>query len=249
MLPSEFKQNWENLGKDFVLEAFENTFDNPTILSHIVQDSIREIYNEAEKTIKTKIINILKLLNIEEGYNDKFLIRFRLLFQEYFSVIFICVSDNIESVRNNMIGIVDKYEYDDKGMLKDDINSKGFELFVQNSFKLCIYMLLHDPQLMFNIPTYDKRRLIYNYYNKTDFLNIDGFGKEQTPCLIILPPPLLRSNFAYQGLKPAVYMINNSNEEILAECKKNKEPVKQRSFSSSDLNILSDEDKLRSILY
>jgi hypothetical protein len=242
-LPSEFKQNWENLGKDFILEAFENTFDDPKILSHLVQDSIKVIYEEANKTIKNKILNILKSLNIEEVYNDKFLIRFRLLFQEYFSIIFVCSVSNFENVKAEMLKIVEKYSYDNKSIIIDDINSKGFSLFIQNSFKLCIYMLLHDPQLLFNISEYEKRKLVYNFYNKNDFLNIDGFGKEQTPCLMILPPPLLRSNFAYQGLKPAVYMIVNSNEDIIADCIKNKEPAKQRSLSSSDLNILQDEDR------
>jgi hypothetical protein len=99
-------------------------------------------------------------------------------------------------------------------------------------------MLVHDPQLSINIQPYEKRNLYYYFYNKSDYLNIEGFGKEKSPCLLILPSPLLRSNFNYQGIKPAVYIAQKVDENILAECEKNfqKTPI-IKSYSSTDLNI------------
>jgi hypothetical protein len=82
------------------------------------------------------------------------------------------------------------------------------------------------------------RTLYYYFYNKSDYLNIEGFGKDKSPCLLILPSPLLRSNFPYQGIKRAVYIVQNVNENILKECEKNVQiSPKIRSYSSNDFNI------------
>jgi len=91
---------------------------------------------------------------------------------------------------------------------------------------MSIYMILHDPILTLNINKYNERQPTYLFYNKNNLMNIEGFGSEQTPCVIIVPPPLLRNNFPYMGIKPAVYCIKKSdvNEKIMSECEKNKIP-------------------------
>ena len=221
----------------------------------MVQDTIKIIYEEADKTIKNNIINILKSLNIEDSYNDKYLIRFRLLFQEHFSVIFIFTDEICKNIKNSMFTVINLYvnflEY--KDIIISDLESQGFKNFIQNAFKLCIFMQLHDPKLSFNIKEFSNRKLSYHFYNKSDFLNIDGFGKDLTPCLVILPPPMLRSNFVYQGIKPAVYMIANASEDIKRECESYSESIKSKSFSSTDIANLKHEtekvqdDKIRSI--
>jgi hypothetical protein len=225
------------LGKDYILEAFDNCFDDYNLLSHLVHDTIKLIYDEAYSTLKEKVLNILKLLNIQDQYSDKFLVRFRLLFQEYFSVIFICNDQSVTNIREKLKAITETYkEIETQGeKVKNDIDSVGFKNFVSYTFNLCIYMILHDPTLVFNILSYDKRILTYNYYTKSEFQNIDGFAKERTPCVVILPTPMIRSNNVYQGIKPAVYIISNPTEVIKTECEKNCNLNKGRSYSSSDL--------------
>lgn len=249
LLPSEFKTNWETLVKDLIMEAFENIFDDNALLAHLVQDTMRVVYEEARRLIKEKIIVVLKCLNILENEGDqknnptstidKFLIKFRLLFQEYFSLIFNFTEEFSDKVKAEIEKIIkensNKLSSREKD-IKADLDSKGFKSFICSAFKLCIYMLLHEPRLTINIQTHTNRHLCYYYYNKSDFMNIEGFAKENSPCIVILPPPLLRSNFSYQGIKPAVYIVADITDEIKEECEKNKTVTqKGRSYSSSDL--------------
>jgi hypothetical protein len=222
------------LGKDYILEAFDNSFDNQVLLSHLTHDSMKLIYEESFATVKEKIMDILKLLNIKEEYNEKFLIRFRLLFQEHFSSIFICSSKNIENIKDKMKRVVNAYKENSEGIISD-LDSKGFKNFITYSFNLCIYMVLHDPVLCFNIQPYEKRNLSYYFYTKSEFINIDGFAKEQQPCIVIVSPPMLRSNNIYQGIKPAVLIVSNPSEAVMTECEKNSNSSKARSHSTSDI--------------
>jgi hypothetical protein len=243
LLPSEFKSNFETLAKDMIMEGFDSCFDDYQLLSNLVQDSLRIIYEDSNSTIISKINISLKSLGIEEPFQEKFLIKFRIIFQEYFTTIFTCTEEFILEVKNKMEKLVDEFyikQFNSKIVdIKSDLNTKGFKTFVSHSFKICIYMLLHDPQLTFNILPFHKRQPTYIFYNKSDFLNIEGFGKEQTPCVIILPTPIMRSKFPYQGIKPAVYMVVNADDNIKQECEKNKvHTPKARSYSSAELTSM-----------
>ena len=82
-------------------------------------------------------------------------------------------------------------------------------------------MLLHDPVLNINIEPYETREIKYFFYEKGEYINIDGFEKNKTPCIGILAPPQLRNKYAYQGIKPAVCIITNPSDQIKEECQKN----------------------------
>jgi hypothetical protein len=243
LLPSEFKSNWESLAQDLIMEAYENIYDSNILLAQLVQETFRLVYEEAKMVIGEKIKIILNSLNIEENNYEKFFIKFRLIFQEYFSVIFLVDADRVAKIKNNLKKCISNLDSNREEDINKDIESPGMLDFIKMSFKLSIFMHLHDPQLSISINLQNNsnsngfKNLIYYFYNKSDHLNIEGFAKESVPCLVILPPPLLRSNFPYQGIKPAVYIVTNITEEILKECEKNKVTTnaKQRSYSSSDL--------------
>jgi hypothetical protein len=104
-------------------------------------------------------------------------------------------------------------------------------------------MLLHDPVLNFDIEKYPKRKLIYYFYNKKDFINVEGFGNEKTPCVIILSPPSLKKKFAFNGLRPAVYTLSsdNVNSEILQQCKINDKKKEEENRSKENNEEIKDK--------
>ena len=113
-------------------------------------------------------------------------------------------------------------------ILENKIKGKNFDGIIKNFFTICLYMLLHEPPLNFNIEKYSKRKLIYYFYNKKDYINVEGFGYDKSPCILILQPPLLKNKYPFNGLKPAVYILSDSliNKEIINQCEineKNKE--------------------------
>jgi hypothetical protein len=214
------------------MEAFENIYDNYYWLSHVVQDTVRCVYEETNKLIIDKVSSLLKLLSINENNSDnKFLPRFRTLFQEYFTSIFVFTDENHTNIKDKMIKEVIAHYKDFNEDVKDnflrDIESKFFRNFCHSVFKLSIYMLLHDPQLTLNIDPHEEREMKYLYYAKKEHLNIEGFGTENYPCIVLLFPPMVRKSFSYQGIKPAVYMIPNPNDDIKKECEKNINLIKK----------------------
>jgi hypothetical protein len=293
MLPSEFKSNWESLVKDQIMEAFENSFLDYNLITYLVQDTLKIIYEESLELIKEKIRNLLNTLNIIKNETDvdiennknetekknlkikinnkseftfldyeKFLCKFRLIFQEYFSVIFQLNDLNIlnkikEKLKNiiNNDNVYSNISTEKLELIDEDINSKFFKEYFSSVFKLCLYMHLHEPKLTINLPSafsyYEKeknntktssnfnsnniafsaidsdnnnkstRELCFFYYKKDEFINIEGFPKEKSSCVVILPYPTLRGNYSYQGIKPAVYIIPKPNDDIIRICEEN----------------------------
>jgi hypothetical protein len=246
MLPSEFKSNWESLAKEILMEAFDNIYDDYTLLANSVQDSLLIIYEEARSSIRTKITIVLSSLNIGVSDSMDFIGRFRSIFQEYFTTIFQCEEGLIEAIKRKFLQIVETYSITDRKQdLLSDVDSIYFKKYITHCLNLCVYIHLHEPKISLNIQPFSERELKYNFYNKSDYLNIEGFAKDSAPCLMILPPPVLRSNFSYQGIKPAVYILKEYSDKIMSECEKNKPVItKQRSYSSSDSFILCAEKTL-----
>ena len=50
------------------------------------------------------------------------------------------------------------------------------------------------------------------FFRKNEFICIDGFAKEKALSLIILPP-VMKGKFPYNGIKPAVLIINKEAEK------------------------------------
>lgn len=197
--------------------------------------------------------NIFETLDYE-----KFLCKFRLIFQEYFSGIFQHNTNEFNfKIKNKMNDLILKDEiyknFDDnkKNLIEEDLNSKSFGEFSISAMKLCLYMHLHEPKLNFNLPSCFneniKRKLCFFYYKKDEFTNIEGFPKDKCCCVIILPCPVLRSNYSYQGIKPAVYIVGNATHDILSECDKNlnsEKALKQKEKALNDSgNNLFDDKK------
>ena len=209
--------------KDLLLEAFENIWFHPQWLSHIIQENIEIVYKETFKNIKEIINKLLKILNIpiNNVSFERYIPKFRNLFQDNFTLIFTLTDDIYDSIISKLKEKVSFYkDFDLKQELDRDIDNKVFKKLIEAEFKLCIYMILHEPILTLNIEKYEKRELNYFFYNKNEHINIEGFGKND-PCLIILNPPMLKNKFAYQGIKPAVYIITNPDEKINEICQKN----------------------------
>ena len=110
-------------------------------------------------------------------------------------------------------------------MLDDNIGTMEFIRFVQSIIKLQLHMVLSDPPIelsMLNTKERDGKsdlteKFEFWMFNKNDYYCIDGFPKEGYPCVVVLPPPY-RQGYVYQGIKPAVIVLSNDeNEQILMD--------------------------------
>ena len=221
-LPSEFKKKWENLTETELLAPFDNCINNYIFISNICQDLTIITYNETKDIIEKKVDSLLLCLNIKVESNEKrlqIISKFIPFFQEHFFEIFKLNEENIENIKNQLKEISNLYQFDfNKKDLEDSIKDNQFNILLQGLFKVCLHMLLHEPLLTFNILPYEKRKIEYFYYDKKEFQSIEGFGDEKTPCLIILPPPVLRNSFPFNGMKSAAYLIEKPSKEMIDEC-------------------------------
>ena len=105
-------------------------------------------------------------------------------------------------------------------------------------------MLLHEPILTFDLAKYTHRKLKYFYFNKNDFINVDGFINENSPCIMLLSAPLLKNKFNFHNLKAPTYIVNKPDKTIFDECEKNKNIIienNQNHIINSDIiNQLED---------
>ena len=178
-LPSEFKKNWENLTETELLAPFDNCLNNYIFISNICQDLTIITYNETKDIIEKKVDSLLICLNVKVESNEKrlqIISKFIPFFQEHFFEIFKLDEENIENIKNQLKEISNLYKFDfNKKDLEDSIKDKQFNILLQELFKVCLHMLLHEPLLTFNIVPYDKRKIEYFYYHYYFFFQYFSF--------------------------------------------------------------------------
>jgi hypothetical protein len=244
-LPSEFKKNWENLIGTELLAPFDNCINNFIFISHICQDLTIIVYNETKDLIEKKVDSLLICLGVKVESKEKrlqIISKFIPFFQEHFFEIFQLSKENYQNIKNQLKkkSLSYKIEFNQKD-LEESIKDKQFDILLRGLFNVCLHMLLHEPLLTFNILPYEKRKIEYYYYDKSEYQSIEGFGNEKTPCLIILPPPVLRNSFPFNGMKAAAYLIENPTEDMIKQCEinekdKNKSDNKERKSTGKKSN-------------
>lgn len=87
---------------------------------------------------------------------------------------------------------------DELDLFDENISSDDFINFVRQVINLQLHMVLSDPPIeMVNLPISkatdqsikDFEKYDYWMYNKAEYYCIDGFPKDGSPCVVVLPPP------------------------------------------------------------
>lgn len=111
------------------------------------------------------------------------------------------------------------------------LESEDFRKFAGSYFSLCIYMLLNDPPLKLPVDNFKNRKFMFKSFRKNDFNCIDGFAKDGSPAIVILPA-VMRNNHIYYGIKPSVLILSEQflNPKVLKKVEEdfNEEKTKQQ---------------------
>lgn len=231
-LPSEFKKVWEVMVLENILDTFSSFLSDHVIFAKLVQDLIKIIMAKVKAQIDLKVQEVMQLMSIPKSEEDgvrKYLLK---LFQDYSLKAFPGLSvDNIKDEYADLIGDIDNIED-----FEDMISSPEFSDFIRTMHKLSLHMCLNEPQLAINFP----ENLEYLVFDKPDeFYCIDGFPKNAPPCVVIVPP-VMRNNHAYQGIKPAILVlttkdVEEANKKTLIK-KIEPKPAKRSFDKPSELN-------------
>ena len=226
--PEEFKNKWESLIKTMIMDTFENISFKSVLLMRTINIILKIIYEISKNKIKEKIIELLQCLNIKSKSDEvikKFFNKYqKILFQNYFNSLFII---NDESISKIISQIKDEFysnkynqifSQEDINNIKLDISSKNMLPFIKELFYLCLFMNINIPQL--TIKT--NLDINYKYFNKNNYINIEGFANDGDICLIIINPPMIKPNMPFMGIKPVVCIIENPSKEIISLCEQQK---------------------------
>ena len=74
-------------------------------------------------------------------------------------------------------------------------------------------MVLNKPQIELQNSS---ENFIYKNFKKKEYYCLDGFPKENNPCIIVMQPPK-RDNYVFMGIKPSVLVLakEDVNPEVL----------------------------------
>ena len=236
--PEEFKCQWETLIKTMIMDTFENVSFNTILFMRTINIIIKLIYEISKVKIKEKIIELLKCLNIKIKSDEtikKFFNKYqKILFQNYFSSLFTInnelINKIIAQIKNEFLKKYKKYFLEEElNDIMNDLSSKNINSFIKELYHLCLYMNINIPTLTIKTSV----EANYRYFNKNEYINIEGFANDGDICIIIVNPPSVRPNIAFRGIKPVVYMIDNPSKEIINLCKQQNIEKNRREQSKS----------------
>ena len=113
-------------------------------------------------------------------------------------------TSNVTKEEENTFKVEIRDEYQEQ--FDDLLEMEDFSKLVQSVFYLCLFMLLSDPVLRVPIENFKNRKFTYKRFKKNDYICVDGFARENSPCLVLLPP-VTRNNHPYNGIKPSVLIL------------------------------------------
>jgi hypothetical protein len=261
LLPSEFKANWDDLIKDKLPSTFTDFLENPIIYLNIIQDLVLIVNGQTKNFISKKNKEVCRLLNIPEKQEQQIYKQMINIYQDCNTSIFkleeeffakvkeesctafkkiighkfyseLATSEEVRELNNDdetktIFKVNEQFDvYIDQLMESDD-----FTKFIGTFYQLCLFMNLNDPPLKLPLESFSKRKYQYRYFHKNDLYCIDGFAKENAPSLVILPP-VMRNNFPYKGIRPAVLIMDK--ETVTEKIKEKMEEIELEEKSKNE---------------
>ena len=238
--PDEFKNRWETFVRTMIMDNFENINSNYILLMKTVNIIVKIIYDISKTQIRQKTIELLKCLGLKDisdinisNFYNKFQ---RLLFQDFFKTLFIVSNDFYNSITTKIKNEIynNKKIFNEKEIedILRDLTDNNIVNFITELYFLCLYMNINEPKLTIKTST----DINYRYYKKSEYDIIEGFGKENDICIIILNPPMLGYDKPFKGLKPAVFIIENPSKDIIDICEKQKDALFDGAINNQNKN-------------
>lgn len=208
-LPSEFKNQWDELITELILDAFPDFLSNYKHIVILVQELFIVVRELILQTKRTMVGNVGRQLNLdgceEEDFKQMLEVKLQVVFKDYSTKIFKYSEDELKkfieiTFKPRCIDLFDG----DVEMFEDNISTPDFIRFVQAIIKLQLHMVLNDPPIELSMLTkVDREKKIdltdkfeFWMFNKNDYYCIDGFPREGYPCVVVLPPPY-RQGYVY----------------------------------------------------
>ena len=196
------------------MDTFEDFLEQHWLLAWLVRDLTELIYAHVVQDLDQRLTSLTGIFMLDASQKEPIKKTFLRLFQDNCGKMLTLTESQFSELRLCFERKVKKYiPADQWDQLVNAVEQGAFRTFVGHWLKLCLHMVFSEPRL--NLTYTDL--LDYSVLTKPeDVFVIDGFPKGSPKCVVILPPPF-RSGAPYQGLKPAVLILNPGQEELSAE--------------------------------
>jgi len=212
-LPSEFKQSWEDLQGE-LMDTFEDFFEQHWLLAWLVKDLTELVYTQVLQDLDQRLTALTGLFMLDGSQKERIRKTFLRLFQDNCGKMLAMTEAQFSQLRLSFERKAKAYiPADQWDSLVTTVEQSSFRTFIEHWLKLCLHMVFSEPRLSLTYPDL----LDYSVLTKPeDVFVIDGFPKGSPLCVVVLPPPF-RSGAPYQGLKPAVLILNPSQAKLSDE--------------------------------
>lgn len=211
------------IGKDLINNAFDSFLEEPLWLFHLIADSLIVTYDFSKAKLDNTISASLAAINVNQSDTSKFLPVYRNLLKEYFDSIFAISKKDLEEIKSNLREAAKQYTDFPINSLDDDMEESYFNKYLRELIKSSLFMLINDPPLTFDVQPYLSRKPKYSLMSNKKHFFINGSFYEGAVCLTILPQPLLKDSFPYNGILEGVFILDNPPKDLIAEIKEKEE--------------------------
>ena len=151
-LPSEFKEKWNELVTEQILDAFPDFLDKFHILIPLVHELFVVVRQAIEKKWNLNIENIAKTLNLGQGQHEELKNKLQSVFQEHSKTIFKFSDDDLNNLIDTVYKprvqeVIDEHSDD----FEDNVSADEFKTFLKTMVDLNLHMVLNDPPIMLSV--------------------------------------------------------------------------------------------------
>jgi len=212
MLPSEFRNLWEDFANKDLSDCFIDFYDNPLVAFQLIQEFVYLCQEIIDEQIESILKGIMELLNItKDKISNKALIEntLRPILRESYHNIFddekISEKFHRSLIKKFKEFFEDKIKNEEKiEEFYDLIESRTLKNSIANLKKILFYIKFNGDPLQFKIESQTERKAEIKQFNKNDCICVQGFLKTPKNCLVLLSPPLMKKGYSFLNLKPVV---------------------------------------------
>ena len=189
MLPSEFKEKWNSLIGELLVEIFSDFLEKPKEFVYIIHLCISAVKLVTMKEIQCKVEQIVDLFGITNSHKNGFILKINQIMKDYWSYIFphnVSFIENIKSTIIDMISKSDKININENN-IKQMLDYDEFSKFSFLMYDLFIYMNFNENKLEWDLSAYEKFIFQFESYNKEKHYWVDGFPKQDLPVNLNIP--------------------------------------------------------------
>ena len=181
---------------EYFIDAFNDFSHDHLSLLQLVKAVFRGVEERVLEAKDQLTKSIMSSLNIQSNkdFESQYLLQ---IYQDFSLDIFKLKEEDYKRIITKIESFIKDINY------KMWLECSELRSFIEKLHRLYLHMILSNPSIELS---FDK--IVYTEFNKLTCHCIDGFPKDGSQCVVVIPAPT-KEGSAYQSIKPSVLLIQN----------------------------------------